>query len=65
MLEAETYHTDFILCSHKHTIMIVYLWIKADLSDSVNSAVVSKDSVISHGGLLEGELGVKDILQIF
>lgn len=36
-----------------------------NLSDSVNSAMVSEDSVISRWGLLEAEPGVKDILQIF
>lgn len=40
------------------------LW-QTNVSDFVNSARVSKDCSISHCGILEGELGVKDILQIF
>lgn len=33
--------------------------------DFVNSAMVSEDGIISRGGLLEGEPGVKDVLQLF
>lgn len=40
------------------------MW-KKNLLDFVNRAMVSDDSVTSHWGLLEVQLGVKDILHIF
>lgn len=39
--------------------------LQKNLSDFINSVMVSEDSVISQCGLLEAEPGVKDILQIF
>lgn len=72
MQKADTSHTDStlslantVLTHYTSSNLRIYCINVKKISDSINSAIVSEGSVFSCWGILEGELGVKDNLQIF